>query len=159
MWVVGTIDYLVAKLQRKFPTHGVMDSFGVVYPQYWLQFDAKESFHNHLDVIKATICHPKKLGNSDIVWVLKVLSTTSFSVQQSIVKMAMKSNVGFVMAKLHDMSSLMHLQCTLSTSIMFTCSFVEYFKLAKITMVQVLSRIKNVSYLNFSTCCKSKLCN
>jgi hypothetical protein len=51
MWVVGTIDYLVAKLQGKFPTHGVMDSFGVVYPHYWLQFDAKESFHNNLDVI------------------------------------------------------------------------------------------------------------
>ncbi len=159
MWVVGIIDYLVAKLQRKFPTHGVMDSFGVVYPQYWLQFDAKESFHNHLDVIKATFCHPKKLGNSDIVWVLKFLSTTSFGVQQSMVKMAMKSNVGVVMAKLHDMSSLMCLQCTLSTSVMFTCSFVEYFKLAKFAMVQLLGRVKNEWYFNFLTCCKSKLCN
>jgi hypothetical protein len=61
MWVVGTIDYLVAKLQGKFLTHGVMDSFGVVYPQYWLQFDAKESFYNHLDDL-GNLLPPQKIG-------------------------------------------------------------------------------------------------
>jgi hypothetical protein len=55
----------------------------------------------------------EKLGNTNIVWVLKVLSTTSFGVQQSMVKMAMKSNVDVVMAKSHDVNPLMPLQCTL----------------------------------------------
>ncbi len=90
---------------------------------------------------------------------LKVLSTTSFGVQQSMVKMAMKSNVDVVMAKSHDVNPLMPLQCTLWTSIMFTCSCVKYFKLVKIVMVQVLGRVKIEWYFNFLTCCKSKLCN
>jgi hypothetical protein len=30
------IDYLVKDPEGKFLTHGVMDSMGVVYPQYWL---------------------------------------------------------------------------------------------------------------------------
>jgi hypothetical protein len=28
------IDCLVKDLEERFPTHGVMDSMGVVYPQY-----------------------------------------------------------------------------------------------------------------------------
>jgi hypothetical protein len=52
-----------------------------------------------LDVIKATFCHPKKLANSD-TWVLEVLLTTSFDIQQSMLKLAMKSNVYTTMVKL-----------------------------------------------------------
>jgi hypothetical protein len=29
------------KLQGRCPTHGMMDSLGVVYPQYWLQSNAE----------------------------------------------------------------------------------------------------------------------
>ncbi len=36
IWVVGATDCLAAKLQRRFHAHDVMDSSGVVYPQYWL---------------------------------------------------------------------------------------------------------------------------
>jgi hypothetical protein len=36
IWVVGATDCLAAKLQRRFHAHDVMDSLGVVYPQYWL---------------------------------------------------------------------------------------------------------------------------
>jgi hypothetical protein len=64
-----------------------------------------------LDVIKATFCHPKKLGNSD-VWVLKVLLVTSFDIRQSIFKLAMKSNAYIAMAKLLDVNALTHLWCT-----------------------------------------------
>jgi len=34
--MVETIDYLLKDLEGRFPTHGVMDNMGVVYPQYWL---------------------------------------------------------------------------------------------------------------------------
>jgi hypothetical protein len=108
---VGCKEYCLpcCKIVKEIPYSWCHDSAGVVYPQYWLHFDAKESFHNHLDGIKATFCHPKKLGNDDIVWVLKVLSTTSFGVHQSMVKMALKSTVGVVMAKSHDINPLMRL--------------------------------------------------
>jgi hypothetical protein len=50
-------------------------------------------------VIKVTFCHPKKLANIDI-WVFEVLLATSFDIQQSMLKLAMKSNVYTTMAKL-----------------------------------------------------------
>jgi hypothetical protein len=54
-----------------------------------------------LDVIKVALCHPKKLVDSD-TWVPKVLSTTSFGIQQSMFKLAMKSNVYITMVKPFD---------------------------------------------------------
>jgi hypothetical protein len=66
-----------------------MDSLGVVYPQYWLQFDVKYFFWKPLDVIKESFCHPKKLGSNDI-WRLEVLLATSLDIQQSLLKLAMK---------------------------------------------------------------------
>ncbi len=36
IWVVRAIDCLAAKLERKFLTYDVMESLGVMYPQYWL---------------------------------------------------------------------------------------------------------------------------
>jgi hypothetical protein len=36
IWVVRDVDCLATKLQGRFPTYGVIDSFGVVYPQYWI---------------------------------------------------------------------------------------------------------------------------
>jgi hypothetical protein len=41
MGVVAAIDHFIVKLQVKFPTHGIMDSLGVVYPHYCLQFDVE----------------------------------------------------------------------------------------------------------------------
>jgi hypothetical protein len=60
MWVVRVIDCLVTlKLQGRCLTHGMVDNLGVVYPQYWLQSNAKESFCKHLNVIKTIFCHPQ----------------------------------------------------------------------------------------------------
>jgi hypothetical protein len=48
MWVVRVIDCLVIlKLQGRCLIHGMMDNLGVVYPQYWLQSNAKKSFCKH----------------------------------------------------------------------------------------------------------------
>jgi hypothetical protein len=36
MCLVKVIDYLIANLQGRFSSHGIMDNLGMVYPQYWL---------------------------------------------------------------------------------------------------------------------------
>jgi hypothetical protein len=36
IWVVRPTNWLIAKLQRRFHAHDLMDCSGVVYPQYWL---------------------------------------------------------------------------------------------------------------------------
>jgi len=83
-------------------------------------------------VIKATFCHPKKLADND-TWVLEVLLATSLDIQQSMFKLAMKSNACATMAKLFDVNPLTWLQCTFLASKIFVCAFFEYFKLAKLT--------------------------
>jgi hypothetical protein len=80
-----------------------VDSLSVVYPQYWLQFDAKECFNNHLDVIMVAFNHPKKLGSS-VVWVHEVLSTNSFDIQQFMFKLAMKLDACATMVKPLDVN-------------------------------------------------------
>jgi hypothetical protein len=66
-----------------------MDNLSVVYPQYWFQFDVEKSFNKHLDVIKAIFYHLKKLVDN-VTWVPKILLVTSFDIQQSMFKLAMK---------------------------------------------------------------------
>ncbi len=67
-------------------------------------FDVEENVQKHLDVIKATFCHPKKLGSND-TWVLEGLST-SLDNQQSLFKLTMKSNACDALAKPLDVNLL-----------------------------------------------------
>ncbi len=46
------VKSLIRKLEIKFPTHGVKNVFGIVYPQYWLQPNCDASFAMHLEVLK-----------------------------------------------------------------------------------------------------------
>jgi hypothetical protein len=44
MWIVKVIDYVVIELHMRFPTHGIINNLGVVYPilviavQYKIKF-------------------------------------------------------------------------------------------------------------------------
>jgi hypothetical protein len=49
------------ELEIRFPTHGVMNAFGFLYPQYWLQLDCDASFTNHLQVLKVVFCCGKTM--------------------------------------------------------------------------------------------------
>jgi hypothetical protein len=109
-------------------------------------------------VIKVTFCSPKKLAGND-VWVFEVLLTSSLDIEQSMFKLALKSNACVVMAKPIDMNLLMHLWCILLASRLFAYSFLEYIKLVEIAMVQVLGNMKDERCFNSLALCKSKLCN
>jgi hypothetical protein len=111
-----------------------------------------------LDVIKVAFCSPKKLADSD-VWVLEVLSTSSFDVKESMVKLTMISNARATMAKLIDMNILMRLWRIFSASKLLVCFFPKYFKLAKIAMVQVLGNMEDEQCFSSLTFCKYKLHN
>ncbi len=49
----------MGELKIKFPTHNVMNVFGIVCPQYWLQPNYDVSFANHLQAFKVTFCYGK----------------------------------------------------------------------------------------------------
>jgi hypothetical protein len=94
------------------------------------------------DVIKVAFSNPKKLAGND-VWVPKVLLMSSLNIEQSMFKLAMKSNACVVIAKPIDVNPLTHLWCIFLASRLLTCSFLEYVKLIEIAMVQVLGNVKD----------------
>ena len=57
--VTGAVENLIAELQERFPASELMDAFGFVYPQYWLQENAEEDFVKHLAIIKDHYGIPK----------------------------------------------------------------------------------------------------
>ncbi len=88
-------------------------------------------------MIKVTFYNPKKLTNSD-VWVPKVMSTSPLDIEQFMFKLAKNSSACTAMVTPIDVNPLTHLWHTLSTSKLFVYSFLKYFKLVEIVMVQVI---------------------
>ncbi len=50
---------LISELEIMFPTHGVMDTLGILYPQYWLQPKCDPSFAKYLEILKTFFCYGK----------------------------------------------------------------------------------------------------
>ncbi len=98
---------LVQKLKRKFPTHSVMDVFGIMYPQYWLQPNHEASLPEHLEVIKIAFYYGKtQLLDGVENFGFKVLNVNDFDNQQGMFKLNMTSNVVTCMAPPFDTNPL-----------------------------------------------------
>jgi hypothetical protein len=54
-------DLLMFELEWRFLNHGLMNDFGIIYSQYWLQLDCESTFVDHLALIKWHYCISKKL--------------------------------------------------------------------------------------------------
>lgn len=63
MWA-GSTQKLLDELTARFPSYGVMDALGVVYPQFWAQ-DCEISFWKHVDVLKDFYGEPSCVGVGD----------------------------------------------------------------------------------------------
>jgi hypothetical protein len=85
--------------------------------------------------------------------------TSSFDIEQFMFKLAMNSNAYIAMVKPIDVKPLTHLWHTLSTSRLFAYSFLEYFKLVEIAMVQVIGSVEDEQCFISLTFGKSKLHN
>ena len=60
MCFADAAEKLVVELQARFPLSSLMDAFGFVNPQYWLDGNAEEDFDRHLAVLKEHYRHTKK---------------------------------------------------------------------------------------------------
>jgi hypothetical protein len=49
-------EILMQELENRFPSSDILSVFGILYPQYWLQDNAKEAFPKHLQVLKRQYC-------------------------------------------------------------------------------------------------------
>jgi hypothetical protein len=73
---------LIQELETRFPTHGVMDILGIVYPLYWLQLDCEASFPKHLEIIKTIFYFGKtQLLDGVETFVFEVFNTNDLDSQ------------------------------------------------------------------------------
>jgi hypothetical protein len=80
------------------PKHEVMIVLGVVYPQLWATNtpEAENSFYSHLNVLKATFCVLRAVGQHGKT-ILALLLTHNLDLQCSHFKMTMIHNSEVVM--------------------------------------------------------------
>ena len=85
---------LIEELDICFPVNHVLDSLGIVFPQYWLQENVDKSFGAHLAILKGAFCEPKFVVDikGDAVWISTLLSATTLDEQMAMFKMAIESN-------------------------------------------------------------------
>jgi hypothetical protein len=67
--LIGAGKVLIQDLEIRFPTHGVMNVLGILYPQFWVQLECDATFVKHLQVIKLVFCLGKthKVDNQDMM--------------------------------------------------------------------------------------------
>jgi hypothetical protein len=83
--LASAAQQLIDELRAQFPSDGIMDVLGIVFPQYWRESVAAEkSFRKHLDVIKSHYGQPRWIGedgNKRLIppyLMLSVGATTAF---------------------------------------------------------------------------------
>jgi hypothetical protein len=105
--VVG--EKLIPKLNNRFPTCELMDSLGVVYPQFRLSLNV-DGYFQHLNVIKYVYCVPKKHGfPRSGLWIPLMLDPTTLDMQRSLFVLTMKNNCHVVMVEPHNHNPLTRL--------------------------------------------------
>ena len=138
---------LCNELDRRFPQQSLLDAFGIVYPQYWKQDGADESFAKHLSVLKDFYCHPKVFpGDCDgfnSYTVPEMLSPSKLDNQQAMFKVTMKANADAALIPPFEVNPLVKLWRNLHQSRHLTSLISEYFKLAEIGCCLVLGSVED----------------
>jgi hypothetical protein len=83
----------------RFPSHELLDAFGIIYPQYWRQEGAEESFSQHLLVLKDFYSRAKVVNEGRPLvdggkpyTAPKMLSASILDNQQGFFKLTIKAN-------------------------------------------------------------------
>lgn len=127
------------ELDRRFPQQELLDAFGIIYPQYWQQPGAEESFRHHLAVIKKFYSHsqllnaglPLQEGGASYT-APEMLSGSNLDNQQGLFKVTMKANCEGALASAGNLNPVIQLWRELSQSRHLRKLISEYFKLAEI---------------------------
>jgi hypothetical protein len=147
LWCTEVAQALSDELDRRFPHQEVLDAFGIIYPQYWMQEGADESFHKHLDILKQFYCGDRKLNNGKEdgkpYSVPEMLNASSLDTQQGLFKVSMKANCETACAPPLGVNPLIRLWRNLSASRHLVKLIPEFFKLAKIGSVLVLGSVED----------------
>ncbi len=151
-------NMLIIKLDQHFVDFELINAFGIVYPQFWMQFDADFSFSLHMVLIKKHYCEATKVKPS-LLQVAKPFDANLLDLQMCIFKYTMKMQVPKVMAKPFDTNPMTKLWVTISNNALLTQWLNKYLKLLEITVVLVLESIEDEQTFSTLTFMKNKLRN
>jgi hypothetical protein len=110
---------LCDELDRRFPSQELLDAFGIIYPQYWMQEGAEASLAQHLLVLKdfyACAKVVKGVEGGRPYTAPEMLSASNLDNQQGLFKLTMKANCEAACAPLFDINPVIKLWRNLSKS-------------------------------------------
>ena len=117
-----------------------MDALSIVYPQLWLEPGHEDLLTTHMNTLKATFGHPRNISREPLVYETSptVLSAAALDQQLHWFAVAMVNNCSHAMCAIdlhvHPITKLWR---NLAQSGPLKGMFPEFFKLAKIAMIQV----------------------
>jgi hypothetical protein len=133
---------MIMELQQRFPSSQIMDAFCIVYPQFWLGEVNEVELQRHLGVLKVVFGQQKEIQTSPEKWewTPELLSPVALEQQLECFRIAMLHNSLHAMRAIdphiHPMTKLWR---NLSLSPMLPTVFPEFYKLAEMAMIMVLS--------------------
>lgn len=160
-WCAGAARQLLRELESRFPSNNVMDAMGIMYPQYWLQSGAEETFPRHLSILMEYYCEPKLIEAEKVKRLVPpIVDRHSLETQQGLFKLAMVNNAKKCMEAPFDLNPLTRLWRSLDAcTVLRVKAFPEYFKLAQIAIVQVLGSVEDERCFSSLAFLKNKLRN
>jgi hypothetical protein len=157
----GVAIQLIGELRSRFSQHDILDAHGIIYPQYWANPNAEESFHKYLQVLKKFYGEHKTLSRGENgeskTHVPALLDPWKLDSQQAYFKLSMLNNFKQAMQPPFDVNPLTRLWRTLDSASL--CIYPEYMKLEKIVVVHVLGSVQDERCFPSLSFLKSKLRN
>jgi hypothetical protein len=84
---------LIIEFEWRFANQDLMNVMGIIYSQYWLNFQAKETFQGHLVLLKAQFCFEKFIDlENEQVKITTLLDESKLDLATSLFKITMQSN-------------------------------------------------------------------
>jgi hypothetical protein len=133
---------MIGELQRRFLDNHLMDATAIVYPQFWLRLDLEELLPMHLRVLKEGFGKLKQVLGDDgtVEEVTPALCVAKLDMQLDLFSTSMIHNSEAAMRPINQhIHPLTKVWRCLSQNPILVKSFWEYFKLAEIAMVHVIS--------------------
>jgi hypothetical protein len=147
---------IISELERRFPAVDVMDALGVVYPQYWVSPTATETFPQHLEVLKRSFGHPKRVQDMTAP---ALLDAQRLADQSSFFKLSMLNNSQWAIDNNFGVNPLSRLWQKLSSNALLASKLSEFVKLAEIAAVTVLGSVEDERTFSTLNYVKSKVRN
>jgi hypothetical protein len=148
---------IILELDRRFPTVEVMDALGIVYPQYWLNESAAETFGQHLEVLKRSFGASKRVKEDFVVPAL--VDAHRLADQSSFFKLSMTSNSQWAVENSFGFNPLSRRWQKLASNALLASKLSEFVKIAEVAVVTILGSVEDERTFSTLNYMKSKVRN